>query len=77
MDLIAAIVKAVLLTASLNAFFIVPFLHYCFVCDFQIHHMHFDITQTAISLSQMFSSTFVFFSHYYFFYNDIENKYTG
>lgn len=51
-----SICKAVLLTFLLNAFFVIPFLHYFLNCDFQVFHMETEIEQTAVYVSQMFSS---------------------
>lgn len=52
---ILSIVKAMVLTLTLNAYFIVPFLQYFFTCDFQIFHMENDISATAVYFSQLFS----------------------
>lgn len=52
---ILLIVKAIVLTALLNAFFIIPFIHYFVSCDFQLFHTG-GIAMTAVYLSQMFSS---------------------
>lgn len=55
---IVSIGKAIVLTALLNAFFIIPFLQYFVTCDFWGFHMSTEIGYTAVYFSQMFS-TFV------------------
>lgn len=51
------IMKAAFLTMLLNAFFIVPFIHYFVNCDFQVFHIDTDaLAHTAVYFSQMFSS---------------------
>ena len=50
------ILKAAILTALLNAFFIIPFIQYFVSCDFQVFHMEPDnFAWSAIYFSQMFS----------------------
>lgn len=45
------------MTVLLNLFFIVPFLHYSIVCDFQVFHENPDeFVRSAVYFSQMFSS---------------------
>lgn len=53
---IIAICKAIVLTVLLNLFFVIPFLHYFIICDFQVFHMKNEVAQTAVYVSQMFSN---------------------